>query len=101
MLQAYHEEMPHSTVTLRRQGEADCVARARISDVRTDELVGGLDQTVRTVIVMARQVTFAGGLKRGDEVVTPSGDVLRIEICDADTRRVDGILIAYELTVMG
>jgi uncharacterized phiE125 gp8 family phage protein len=101
MLQAYHEDMPSSTVTLRRSGEADCQARARISGVRTDELIGGLDQTVRTAIVLASQVTFGTPLRRGDKLITPAGEHLTIEICDADTRSVDGILIAYELTVMG
>ncbi len=101
MLQTYREIMPRSTVTFLRNGEADCPARARVAGLAPDELVGGLDQTVRTMIVMAEDIKFASPLRRGDRVIMANGDILVVEVCDADKRSVDGTLIAYELTVMG
>lgn len=101
MLENYRQMMPRSTVTFRRAGEADCPARARVAGVAPDELVGGLDQTVRTMIVMAEDIKFASPLRRGDRVIMANGDNLLIEVCDADKRSVDGTLIAYEVTVMG
>jgi len=101
MLQNYRELMPRATVTFRRKGEADCPARAKVSGLPPEELVGGLEQTVRTMIVMAEDIKFVSPLRRGDRAVMANGDVLTVETCDADKRRVDGTLIAYELTVMG
>ncbi len=101
MLQTYRQLMPRATVTFKRVGEADCPARARVEGLPPDELVGGLDQLVRRMIVLAEDITFASPLRRGDKAVMANGDILTIEVCDADKRCVDGTVIAYELTAIG
>ena len=88
-------------VHLRRDGETDCSVRARIRQEGSEELVGGLDQEVRRILVLAADVTFATPLRAGDQIVLSDNSILTIERCDADTH-VDGeTLLAYELVATG
>lgn len=64
------------------------------------DLVDGLQQRDRVVIVMAEDVEGAGFptpiRETADKIVTRDGRELTIKKCDDDTRRVQGVLVAYE-----
>lgn len=88
-------------ITLRRDGEPDCTALARITLAGDEELVGGLDQNVRRILVLAADVAFSAPLRAGDQVVLSSGSILTIERCDADTHCDGELLLAYDLVATG
>ena len=67
------------------------------------ELVGTIQQGDRKVILLADDLLaaqFALPLKKGDKIVI-RGRETNIEAPDDNTRRVRGVLVAYELQVRG
>ncbi|WP_062206785.1 hypothetical protein [Aureimonas sp. AU12] len=100
MLQAYHEEMPRWRIALRRDGEADCQARAKVVDFDEAEIVGGIQEGKRKLLVLASGVTWSDPLREGDLAIV-DGAELYVNTVDDQRRRVDGTLIAYEVTAGG
>ena len=98
-LYARHIAEDGETITLRR-GASDISVRARVVGYQAEELVGGIVQGDRKVIALADDVTFDPPLRRGDKAVIRNR-VMNIEFVDDSTRRVGGVLVAYELTVRG
>lgn len=98
------------TVTFRRYTGAgtnrpkfDADAIARVVDYEPNELVGSIQQGDRKLIVLADdliEAQFAIPLRKGDKAVV-RGKELNIEAPDDNTRRVRGVLVAYELQVRG
>lgn len=81
----------------------DVAVRARVVDYEPNELVGGISQGDRKLIVLAEDMIAAQApldIKKGDKAVV-RGKELNIEAADDNTRRVQGVLIAYELRVRG
>lgn len=78
----------------------DIPVRARVIGYRPEEMVGGIQAGDRKIIVLADDVTFDPPLKKGDKAVV-RGRVLNLEVVDDNTRRVGGVLIAYELVARG
>lgn len=81
--------------------EADVIAR--VVDFDPKELIGPVQQGDRKVIVLAEDLIeahFGLPLKKGDKAVV-RGKELNIEAPDDNTRRVAGVLVAYELMVRG
>ncbi len=77
---------------------ADITVRARVRGYAPAELVGGITQGDREIIVLAADVTTAP--KKGDQVIV-RGRALTIEAVDDSTRRLAGVLMAYVLTARG
>jgi len=79
--------------------------RARPVDFNPDELVGGIVQGDRNVIVLAEDVINAGvplPLATGANTkMVIRGRELTIKAIDDNTRRLGGELIAYEMQVGG
>lgn len=97
-------------VTLRRVNASpasptEATVRARVTGYAPDELVGGVQQGDRKVVVLAEDVAAAGFPEPiqpgGRDKIVVRDRVLNVEAVDDNTRRVDGVLIAYELTVRG
>lgn len=81
----------------------DAQVRARVMDFEPRELVGSIVQGDRKLIVLAEDLVTAQvplDLRKGDKVVV-RGKELNIEAADDNTRRVQGVLVAYELQVRG
>jgi hypothetical protein len=81
----------------------DAEVRARVTEYEPKELVGGIEQGDRKVVLLAEDLEraqFATPLRKGDKAVV-RGKELNIEAPDNNTRRVQGELIAYELQVRG
>lgn len=98
------------TVTIRRytgtgqnRPHFDATVKARVVDYKPHELVGAIQQGDRKLIVLADDLItaqFPQPLVKGDKAVV-RGKELNIEAPDDNTRRVQGVLIAYELRVRG
>ena len=81
----------------------DAEVRARVMGFAPDELVGGIVQGDRRLIVLAEDLIarqFPLPLRKGDKAII-RGRECNIEAPDDNTRRVQGVLIAYELQVRG
>lgn len=81
----------------------DATVRARVIDYTAAELIGGIVQGDRRLIVLAEDLIAAQvplNLRKGDRVVV-RGKELNIEGVDDNTRRVNGVLIAFDLQVRG
>lgn len=81
----------------------DAEVRARVVGYQAEELVGGIVQGDRKVIFLAEDLNaaqFAGPITTNDKAVV-RGKELAIIAPDDSTRRCQGVLIAYELTVRG
>lgn len=96
------------TVTLRRVNAApapatEVTALARIVGFTPQELVNGISQKNRKVILLADDIgAFPVPFKtNGSDRVVVRGVPWNIVAVDDSTRRVAGELIAYELTVLG
>lgn len=112
MIQRYCDALVRSgeTVTFRRYsgtGDArtsvDRNALARVMDMKPEEIAGNIQEGSRKLIVLARDVDAANwspALRKGDRVVV-RGKELTIDVVDDNTRRVAGVLIAYELVARG
>lgn len=98
------------TITIRRYTGSgpnrpffDAPVRARVVDYEPHELVGTIQQGDRKLIVLAEDLATAQvplDLRKGDKAVV-RGRELNIEAADDNTRRVQGVLIAYELQARG
>lgn len=96
-------------ITLRRivAGGAPIEAevRARVTGYQPAELVGGIKQGDRRVIVLAEDVEATGFptpfSTGGSDKTVVGGKALNIEVVDDSTRRVGGALIAYDITARG
>jgi len=105
---AYRREIKRvgELVTVRRVtggGEIAAQTWARVMGYRPDELVGGITQGSRKIILLPDGLETAGWpipIVRGDEVVV-RGKTLIVDLVDDSTRRIAGELIAYELTAKG
>ncbi|MCQ8781717.1 phage head closure protein [Mangrovibrevibacter kandeliae] len=86
-------------------GAQEEMVRAIVSGYSADEVVGGVDVGDRKIQIFAEDVTFADGIREGDQIVlrpvTPSARTLRVASVDDSTHRVSGILLAYELVATG
>lgn len=81
----------------------DAEVRARITGYAPDELVGTITQGDRKVIFLAEDLIaahFPTPITTSDKVVE-DGKELAIIAPDKSTREVQGVLIAYEMTVRG
>ena len=97
-IKATGEEM-----TLRRGsgvGAESLAVWGRIMGFDPDELVGDIKQGDRKAIILAEDVTFNPPLRPGDRIML-RGQPLNITAVDDSTRRVGGMLIAYEVTARG
>lgn len=89
------------TITIKRiSPAAQADVKARVTGYKPDELGGGIQQGDRRVIIIAEDVTWDGGLKRGDKVLV-RGRLMNIEVVDDNTRRVGSTLIAYDVAARG
>lgn len=92
------------TITLRRLvpggPPAELDVRARVTGFAPDELVGGIDQGDRKVILLAEDMTWTEAPAAGDKLVIRD-QLLTIASVDDSTRRVAGTLIAYEMRATG
>lgn len=86
------------------RSKTDVVARARVVGYQPRELVGGIVQGDRKVIVLVDALgdllPLVDGASSNDKVVV-RGDELGIIAVDDSTRRIGGTLIALELQVRG
>lgn len=99
------------TVALRRYsgtGDArtstDYSVKARVVDFEPHELVGGIVQGDRNLIVIAEDVTASGialPLVATVDKVVVRGKELAIKSVDDNTRRIAGVLVAYEIRAGG
>lgn len=89
-------------VTLSRGATAATVT-ARVTGLSSDELISGIDQRNRKVILLAEDLEAEGWPDRPklNDRLTVRGRTMTVDMVDDDTRRVAGTLIAYELTVIG
>lgn len=81
----------------------DVQVRAKVSGYAPDELVGGIVQGDRRVIILVQDLIdrqFAMPVLASDKAVV-RGKELAIIAPDDSTRRIAGVLIAYELTARG
>lgn len=77
--------------------------RARVTDYETKELVGNIAEGDRRVVFLAEDLVaahFPLNLGTGDKIVV-RGRECEIRNPDDNTRRTQGVLIAYELQVRG
>lgn len=98
------------TVTIRRYTGSganptyfDADVMARVTDYLPHEIVGDIQQADRKIILLAEDMIDAQvplDLRNGDKVVV-RGKVLNIEAADDNTRRIQGVLIAFEIRARG
>lgn len=91
------------TGTGQNRPKFDAAVMARVVDYEARELIGGIQQGDRKVILLAEDLAraqFDLPLVKGDKVVV-RGKELNIEAPDDSTRRVAGVVVAYELQVRG
>lgn len=82
----------------------DTDVMARVVGYKLEEIVGSVQQGDRKIIVLVEdleQAQFAFPIVAGTDKVVVRGKELNIKAIDDSTRRVDGVLIAYELQVSG
>jgi hypothetical protein len=98
------------TITLRRINAApaaptEAQVLARVVGYKPEELVGGIKQGDRHLIVLAEDVEATGFpvpfLTNGTYKAIVRDKVLNIGIVDDSTRRIGGVLIAYDITATG
>lgn len=97
------------TITLRRINQSsaptEALVLARVVGYRPEELVGGIKQGDRHLIVLAEDVETTGFpvpfLTNGTYKAVVRDKVLNIGIVDDSTRRIGGVLIAYDITATG
>lgn len=81
----------------------DAPARAKVADYRIEELAGTIAQGDRKVILLAEDLGAAQWPQpiKVDDLVFIGGRPAQVKGVDDRTRRVGGVLIAYELQVRG
>ncbi len=91
-------------VTLRRgtgPTAQNLTVRARVMTFRADEIVGDIQQTDQKVVVLAEDVTFDPPFLKGDRILMHGKTLSIVGPPNDKTRRVAGVLIAYEFAVRG
>lgn len=106
MLRTYRRQMACSgeAVTFRRgNGPAgrNITVRARVTAFDAHELVGDIQQTDTKLVVMAEDLTFDPPFVKGDRVLIHGKTMTVVGPPNDKTRRVAGVLIAYEFAVRG
>jgi hypothetical protein len=92
-----------SLVTLHRQGTVSFDTKARVTGFAPQDLSGGIEQGDSLVILPAESVENSGW----KEPIVPSdqlvidGALTTVINVDDRTRRINGVLIAYQLQVRG
>lgn len=106
-LYAVSMEQRGEAVTLRRYASngsyTDVPLRARVRGFLPEELVGGISQGERRVLLSAEDVEaagIAGGVKVNDRIVIRAR-ALNVIVVDDSTHRAAGILNGFELRVAG
>lgn len=100
MVAAYRRQLTDLRITLKREGKQNCNARARVVGFFEAEIVGGIQEGQRKLIVFAPDIIWPEPLREGDLAVI--GDLeLYINTVDDQKRRVNGYLVAYEATASG
>ena len=91
-------------IVLRRAGASDVTVRARLLTPKVDDLTGSKQQMMRPMIVLAEDVVNSGfplPFQCNKDRVIWNGSTLVLQSVDEATRRVAGVVIAYELMVAG
>ncbi len=109
MKASYRRQMQKAgTVVLRRVAGAalstvaEVTLRARVTGYEPREMVGDVQQGDRRVIALAEDIgDFPAPIKVGVDRIVIDGTVTTIRAVDDQTRRVGGVLIAYEIRVRG
>lgn len=101
----------HETVVLRRVASGNKVVAesrpllARVTGYRPDELVAGIQQGDLRVLLLADDVAASGFplplQQAGADRIVLRGRAATPQAIDDSTRRVAGVLIAYEIRVRG
>lgn len=104
-------EASGETVSIRRyhgkgpdRPRVDTDVRARVVGYEMDEIVGSIQQGDRKVLVLAEDLEaaqFAFPVVPLSDKVVVRGRELTIKAVDDSTRRVQGVLVAYELQAGG
>lgn len=106
---AYRKSLGETVLVRRYTGTGqnrprfDVAALARVVGYAPHELVGTIQQGDRKAIVLVEDLIKAGfalPITSADKLVV-GGRELQIVAPDGETRKVDGVLIAYELQVRG
>jgi hypothetical protein len=92
-------------VTLRRLGvgATAAIVRAKVSGFEPNELVGGITEGDRKVVVLAADLESASWPvppQPGDQIEI-RGTTLGVVAVDDSTRRVQGVAIAFDLIARG
>lgn len=105
MIDAVGEEVTfrrYSGLPPSRSIAASATVKARVTGYQPDELVGGVGQGDRRLIVLDEGLDAIAPLKVGDnEKVVVRGREMTIAAVDDSTRRIAGTLIAYEVRASG
>jgi len=81
----------------------DTAAKGRVTGYEPHELIGTIQQGDRKIVLLADDLIdaqFALPVTTNDRVVV-RGEAMAIMAADDSTRRVAGVLVAYELQVRG
>ena len=78
----------------------DAIRAAKVVGFDEAEIVGGIQEGARKMIVLASGITWSDPLREGDLAIV-DGAELYVNTVDDQRRRVDGTLIAYEVTAGG
>lgn len=97
------------TITLRRNVASgppiEAQVLARVTGYQPKDLVGGIKQGDRRLIVLAEDVENTGFpvpfKTNGSDKAVFRGHLLNIGLVDDSTRRIGGVLIAYDITATG
>lgn len=81
-----------------KHGADEDTTLARVTGYAPDELIGDIRQGDVKIIARAEGMSFIPA--RADKV-TVRGKILNIEFVDANTRRIQGVLIALEIRARG
>lgn len=85
-------------ITLQRGDDIHPGLWARVAGAKPEELVGDMDQAERKIILLAEGVPIE---PKKSDILIVRGKPLSIETIDDSTRRVAGVLIAYEIMASG
>lgn len=97
--------MHGETLTLQRNGTPPITqaVRARVTGYQPDELIGQIQQGDVRIIVLAEDIgSFPVPIReRSTDSVVINGRFLTVQAVDERTRKVGGVLIAYEIRARG
>ncbi len=93
------------TITIRRTNpDAEATVRARFTQQAPVQFVGSMMQARRVAVVLAEDLEASGfplPLQQNKDRIVWNGGTFPVGIVDATTRRVGGVLIAYEIELSG